>query len=118
MVVGAAAASERHYVLRRGQLMRASLAAVLLTAFLFAGSVRARKIETWSYDRLFREADIVVIASAQATVRSDDPAPDGTWKTSLVGQRTTFAIITKLKGKDDAGNITVRHFKLKIGVLA
>jgi hypothetical protein len=97
--------------------MRTSMTAILLTTSLLAASVSARAIETWSYDRLFCEADIVVIASAQATVQSDDPTPDGAWKTSLVGQRATFAVIAKLKGKDDAGTVTVRHFRPKDGVL-
>ena len=84
---------------------------------LFVSSAAARQIENWPYDRLFKEADVIVIASAQGTVASDDQASDERWKASLVGQRTTFSVINTLKGHVDDGPITVLHFKLKDGVL-
>lgn len=88
---------------------------ILLT--LFVAPAVARQIENWPYDRLFKEADVIVIASAQGTEASDDQASDERWKASLVGQHTTFALINTLKGHVDDGPITVLHFKLKDGVL-
>lgn len=88
---------------------------VLAFAF-FVASATARQIASWSYDRLFKEADVIVIASAQGTTASDDLPPDGRWKSALVGQRTTFSVINTLKGHVDDGPITVVHFKLKDGV--
>ncbi|HLL90580.1 MAG TPA: hypothetical protein VK324_14865 [Tepidisphaeraceae bacterium] len=84
----------------------------------FAASAAGRAVEHWPYDRLFEEADVVVIAAAQETAASDDAAPDGRWRESLVGQRTTFAVIKPLKGQLDDGPVTVVHFKLKDGVVS
>jgi hypothetical protein len=82
---------------------------VLLLAF-FVASATARQTAIWSYDRLCKEADVIVIASAQGTAASDDQPPDGRWKAALVGQRTTFSVISTLKGHVDDGPITVVHF--------
>lgn len=88
---------------------------VLLVA-LFTDSAEARQIEHWPYDRLFQESDVVVLASVQGTVASDDQAADERWKASLIGQRTSFAVIHTLKGRIEKGLLTVLHFKLKDGV--
>src|SRR4051812_13424996 len=102
--------------MRRRHAMRICHGLAVLMA-LFVASAAARPIENWPYDRLFKEADVIVIASAQGTVASDDQASDERWKASLVGQRTTFSVINTLKGHVDDGPITVLHFKLKDGVL-
>jgi len=98
--------------------MRTLLAAMLLIVMNILSSAAAREIESWPYDRLFKEADIVVIAAAQKSIDSDDVPPDGPWKRSLVGQRTNFAVISTLKGKLADGPLTVMHFRLKDGVSA
>src|SRR5262245_45262653 len=85
---------------------------------LFVTTAVARQIENWSYERLFKEADIVVIASTKETVASDDRASDPRWKKNLVGQRTSFSVINTLKGEIDKDTLTVVHFKFKEGVLA
>jgi hypothetical protein len=77
----------------------------------------AREIESWSYERLFKESDLVVIATAQATADSNDAPPDNRWKSALVGQQTTFAIDAVLKGKRLSAPLAVLHFKLKPGVV-
>jgi len=88
-------------------------ATLTLTAF-----ASARQIENWSYERLFKEADLVVIATAKATAETNDSPPDVRWKSDLVGQQTTFAVDAVLKGKAPAtSTLTVLHFKLKPGVL-
>ena len=97
--------------------MRTAILMTLLLPALFVGSAAGRQIEDWSYDRLFKEADLVVIASAQETADSDDPAPDDRWKTRLVGQRTTFSVITTLKGQHEDSEMTVQHFRLRDGVV-
>lgn len=96
--------------------MRTSLAVTLLIAMEIVPSAAARHVENWAYDRLFKEADVIVIASAQKTVDSDDAAPVR-WKRSLVGQRTTFSVIETLKGTLPGDRITVVHFKVKDGVV-
>jgi len=87
---------------------------IILLAFVASAS--ARQIEIWSYDRLFKEADLVLIASAQATVETDDHTKDDRWKRSLVGQKTTFTVQSVLKGQVDDGSVAVIHFKLRDGL--
>jgi hypothetical protein len=77
----------------------------------------ARQVESWSYERLFKEADLVVIATAKATADTNDAPPDNRWKSALVGQQTTFTVDVVLKGKPPAWALAVVHFKLKAGVV-
>lgn len=96
--------------------MRILCATVILVSALLVTSAAGRAIESWSYDRLFKEADVIVIASAQGTVASDDKPSADRWTESLTGQRTTFSVINTLKGDAGDGPFTVVHFKLKDGV--
>ena len=98
--------------------MRILYGIFLLVSMLLVTSAAARQIENWSYDRLFKEADVIVIASAKGTVQSEDKASDERWKASLIGQRTTFSVIHTLKGQLANGPLTVVHFKLKDGVVS
>ena len=93
--------------------MRMSLLLALFILVLFVGTADGQKIQNWSYDRLFDEADLIVIASAQKTDDSDDVSSEGPWKKHLVGQRTTFSVIKTLKGRHDHNTMTVLHFRLK-----
>lgn len=95
--------------------MRGLLSATVILWSLSAPSAPGRAIEDWSYDRLFAEADLVVIASAQGTVDSDDKPADNLFAAGLVGQRTTFAVDATIKGTSTQDPITVRHFKTKEG---
>ena len=97
--------------------MRPWLPAMFLTAAVLVTPAAGRQIESWSYERLFKAADVVVIASAKQTTDSDDAAPDGLWSKSLVGRRTTFTVLSALKGRPDADTITVRHFKLATNLI-
>jgi hypothetical protein len=73
----------------------------------------ARIIAKWPYDRLFKEADLVVIASATSSEDCDDKTSDNPWKKEFVGLNTSFSVKTVLKGKCDGDKLTVLHFKLK-----
>jgi hypothetical protein len=96
--------------------MRAFILIALGVLLTLARSAAARQIESWPYDRLFKEADVVVIASAQETIATEDRATDDRWKDSLVGQNTTLTVQAVLKGDVAAGPLTVLHFKVKEGV--
>jgi hypothetical protein len=96
--------------------MRAALLASLLVLLLLVPSTPARQVEIWDYDRLFKEADVVVIASAQGTADSSDEPPVGRWKANLIGQRTTFTVLATLKGRVGDGPLAVRHFRVREGV--
>lgn len=95
--------------------LRVAMSGLFLT--LFVASADARRIENWSYERLFKEADVVVIAQAKGTVASDDRAADERWNANLIGQRTSFSVINALKGQVEKDSITVVHFKSKECVL-
>lgn len=96
--------------------MRMTFLLALLIPLLFVGTADGQKLQNWSYDRLFDEADLIVIASAHKTDDSDDVSPGGPWKKHLVGQRTTFSVIKTLKGRHEHNTMTVLHFRLKKGV--
>jgi len=71
-----------------------------------------RLIENWPYERLFKEADLVVIAEATAVADADDPAPFERVRDLLQAQVTTFAVEHALKGKPAGAEIRVLHFRL------
>ena len=89
--------------------------AALLT--LFIGPVSGRLIENWPYERLFKEADLVVIATAEATAETKDRFKTNGWKIDFIGQETSFAVETILKGKvKGEKKIKMLHFRLPDGV--
>lgn len=97
--------------------MRIPLITTLLAILTLTPFAPARQIESWSYERLFKESDLVVIATAKGTADTNDAPPDNRWKSALVGQQTTFAIDAVLKGNAPAAPLAVLHFKLKPGVV-
>jgi hypothetical protein len=73
----------------------------------------ARLIPSWPYERLFREADLVVIAIAEETNDTKDRFSAEGWKVEFVGQDTRFAAKSILKGKlGDEKKFTVLHHRL------
>jgi hypothetical protein len=81
--------------------------------------VSARFLEDWPYEKLFKEADLIVVASAGKTEATDDAPPEHHWNFEFVGQNTTFTIAHATKGKAEGKTIKVLHFKfgeLKKGV--
>ncbi|HEY1189125.1 MAG TPA: hypothetical protein VGE74_15835 [Gemmata sp.] len=73
----------------------------------------ARFIEDWPYDKLFKNADVVVFAEATKTEPvADEPLRGHPWPCELVGQNTTFKVKHALKGKVAGDSIKVLHFKL------
>lgn len=94
--------------------MRFVQSTVVLTALLaIAPPISdARLIESWSYTRLFKEADLVVIAEAEETKDTQETLREGLFAEHLVGQTTRFSVRSTLKGK--AGEtIKVLHFRLR-----
>jgi hypothetical protein len=80
-----------------------------------ASSASARLIENWPYDRLFKESDLVVIASVASVEDCKDRRSDNPWKIEFLGVNTTFKVESVLKGKA-ADTIKVLHYKLEEGV--
>jgi hypothetical protein len=99
--------------------MRSAL--VILFVALLAGVVvpdaSARPIGILSYEELFKEADLAVIATATGSKDSGEKvAIDGWGKTEFIAVDTTFEVKGTLKGKAPGKNLTVLHFRLKDGV--
>src|SRR6266849_2014955 len=91
-----------------------SVGVLLLTA----GVCRARLLENWPYEKLFKEADLVVIAEATAAADSGSTVREKGWgEIDFVGINTTFSVKSTLKGKAEKDTIKVLHFRLKPGVL-
>jgi hypothetical protein len=72
----------------------------------------ARALENWPYDRLFKEADLVVIAEAVSVADAGETTTDNLWKQEFVGVVTTFGVRAQLKGKLEGEKLEVLHFRL------
>lgn len=90
---------------------------VLGVSSLVAAPVCARLLENWPYERLFKEADLVVIATSGETTDTKDRFSAKGWKVELVGQDTQFVAQSILKGKMGADKkLTVLHYRLPKGI--
>jgi hypothetical protein len=90
----------------------------LVVVAIFAVPAFGRLLENWPYDRLFKEADLVVIAVAEDTKDTKDRFTAEGWKLELVGQETTFIVRSTLKGKmAREQKLKVLHFRLQKGQL-
>lgn len=91
-----------------------AILAVIFAAFLLCPlAVPARTIEDWSYEKLFKKSDLVVLATAVKTEPGDDkwsPYPSS-WQYEFAAQNTTFTIKHVLKGKVEGDQLKVLHFK-------
>jgi len=91
-------------------LLLASIAVIALP-------VHARLLENWPYERLFKEADLVVIASAGDTAATKDRFSTKGWKVEFIGQDTQFVAQSVLKGKlGEEKKFAVLHYRLPDGV--
>jgi hypothetical protein len=80
---------------------------------ILALPVHARLIERWPYERLFKEADLVVIATAGETADTKDRFSTKGWDVEFIGQDTPFVAKSVLKGKLDAEmKLAVLHYRL------
>jgi len=91
------------------------LAVALLS--LTSQRVHARGLENWPYERLFKQADLVVIAEGTAAGDSGEKMKVGGWETELLGVNTTFLIKHTLKGKHEGEQMKVFHLRLPPEVL-
>ncbi len=84
-------------------------------SFLLAVAVSwtafARLVEDWSYERLFKESDLIVIAQPTKSENSTDRLRDNPWKTEFLGVNTKFHVEHVLKGNFDVAELTLLHFK-------
>jgi hypothetical protein len=91
---------------------RVAFALACAACFLvYPSAASARLVPRWTYDKLFKEADLVVIAVAVGTEQADDTPPEHSWPRELVAQNTTLKVRGTLKGKAEGEQIKVLHFK-------
>jgi hypothetical protein len=103
----------------RGAAMRVFMivSTIAVILFLTAMPASARLIQNWPYVRLFKEADLVVIAKAGETADTKDRFSTKGWKVEFIGQETQFIAATILKGKLSADEkLMVLHYRLPNGV--
>jgi hypothetical protein len=93
---------------------RAVLAVVAGICLLLSTDTRGRIVEDWPYERLMKESDLVVLATAVKTRDADDHFVNNGWPLEFVGQDTTFDVRLVMKGdlRDlPAARLVVLHFK-------
>ena len=89
--------------------------ALALIVIAIAGSTSwARRIENWSYDRLLKEADLVVIAAAVSSEECKDQWSEPLFeKDRFQGIETTFKVWSALKGTAPDSTLKLLHFQYK-----
>jgi hypothetical protein len=98
---------------REERMLRIGIISLWITALLLPSIAWARLLSRWPYKRLFKEADLVVIATATEIADCQDRSTDNPWKQESFGVNTSFRVESTLKGKLDGDKIKVLHFRLK-----
>ena len=96
--------------MRNSTVAAACLVAALLVAVPPLAS--ARLIPNWPYEKLFKEADLVVIAEATAVADSGEKTKLGGWDAEFIGMNTTFTPRHVLKGTLKADSFRVLHYRV------
>src|SRR5436190_1393351 len=94
----------------------AALAIIVAISFVAvcASDASARRIEIWTYEGLFKEADLVVIAKVTGGKDNGEKTKLGGWDVQFIGTDTAFKVESTLKGKAPE-KLTVLHFRLPDG---
>ena len=81
---------------------------------LFCAQVgHARLLEDWSYEKLSKHSDLVVIAEAVRVEPTKDTLSAPQWKEIEWGGRNTILKVkSAIKGKPENDQITVLHFRI------
>lgn len=87
--------------------MKSVILAGIVSILLASRVAFARPVQVYTYERLLKEADLVVFATATKTEGTTDTLPEDGY---LTGQNTTFTIHHALQGKADGTDIKVLHF--------
>jgi hypothetical protein len=101
--------------MRNSTVAAACLVAVLLVAVPPLAS--ARLLPNWPYEKLFKEADLVVIAEATAVADSGEKTRLGGWDAEFIGMNTTFTPKHVIKGTLKADTFRVLHYRVGGDVL-
>ena len=90
------------------RLKRVIVGAVV--ALAACAAAQAVPIQVWSYEDLWKEADLVVVGTVKST---GDASPNGQYTRSddHVEVHTTFRVVAKLKGDAERATATVSHYR-------
>jgi len=91
----------------------------LAVLILLCCNLRARQIEDWPYDKLFKHADLVLIAKPLAVrdaTKDDNATPPKGKDDLLTGVVTSFEVLHVIKGEYKPKKIDLVHFRLRTGV--
>jgi hypothetical protein len=89
---------------------------VAVALILVAPAILARQIEQWSYERLFKEADVIVIAKPESVADVDVKPKDARMQRDFLGRVTTFSVVSTIKGDAKGKTIDVLHFRMREGM--
>src|SRR5262249_138293 len=90
-------------------VMLCSLIWAFISVLVLPTPASARAVESWPYERLFKEADLIVIAEPVSTKTTDKTYSDNRWKADFPILHTTVTIASVLKGQPPKGELTVFH---------
>lgn len=92
---------------------------LLLVGFiLIAPAASGRQIEAWSFERLFKEADVIVLAKPESVADVDVKPKDARMRRDFLGRVTTFSVVSPVKGDVNGKAIDVLHFRMREGVMS
>src|SRR5262249_36292381 len=90
---------------------------VALVLSVLAEMSHARPIENWSYEKLLRSADLVVVARTLTVVDAGNQIDEKPPDRDFVGVLTSFDVSATLKGRVTDKKIVLFHYRLKDGVV-
>jgi hypothetical protein len=90
---------------------------IVFLAALLCSPADARRIESWSFQRLEDAADAVVVGTVAADGPWKEKLADRLFGEALEGRLTTFDVKTALKGEVSDKQVQVIHFRAKEGKL-
>ncbi len=82
----------------------------ILAVVAFPVVAGGRVLEDWPYEKLLRQADVVVIGKAVSSVDSGEKSKEG-----FLGVNTTFDVKGVFKGKVDGKQVKLLHYRIKGG---
>lgn len=89
------------------------LSALILLA---TSSALSRAVEDWPYERLLREADVVVIGTVKSEADSDIPPQEPLAAMKAIARITSFDVRLAIKG-DSGPSVDLLHFRLPEGAV-
>jgi hypothetical protein len=95
---------------------RTAVLAGLLLAIAISASVSAFQIDTWPYERLEDQADLIVIAEPKSAIDSGEIVHGALWQTDFIGVNTTFTVTGVIRGRYTQPELILHHLRLPEGI--